>query len=622
MELLRWSPRDRWTLEQACLGSLITGAIGSGKTSGPFQYISRSFIRAGFGGLFLCAKVDAAKEYQDLAASEGRSGDVIVFRPGEHGFNFLTYEAQRPGAGKAIIENILMILMQAAEVASRKHGSNRGDDFFEEAMKQLLRNCLHVVIAATGGVDLGVVLEIVQTLPQRLNDLEEPEKFRSLQILAEAEAKASSDRAEEMRLARTYFTNAWPGLSDRTRSSIAITLEVLLDSFMRYPLRDLLLRKTSVTPDDVLAGKLVVIDVAVKEFDLIGKIAGVIWKYSMQRAIERRPGLADHAGDNLRPIFIAADEAQFWATSWDTLFQMTARSARGCTVYGTQNLPNFYAEIGGEGAGVNLTNLNIPTLDVDKAGVSRPATGPWDAGAFQWLASGSPPTLTLSSPANGTYTVTGSITVSGTASSASGIQSVTANGAAATTSNAYANWTGNVSGLSVGNNTVLVVATDNSASHLTTTESVSVIYASGTYDGNGDGLPDAWQIQYFGTGFATNPNAGPNANPAGDGTDNLLKYAFGMDPTVASTALLPTTAIQNIGGTNYLTITFHERPAASSEVTYTVQISPDLVDWSSTGVVQVGSAVPDSNGITQTVTFQDSVPSASAPRRFIRVQIN
>ena len=351
-ELLRWSPRDRWTLEHACLGSLITGAIGSGKTSGPFQYVIRSFLRAGFGGIFFCAKVDAAKEYLELAAKEGRSKDVIRFRPGDHGFNFLTYEARRPGAGKAIIENILLILMQAAEVASRKHGNRAGDDFFEEAMKQLLRNCLHLVIITTGGVDLGVILEIVQSLPQRRNDLEEPEKFRSLQILAEAERKATPDRAEEIKMARQYITQAWPSLADRTRSSIAITLEVLLDSFMRYPLRDLLLGKTTVSPDDVLAGKLIVIDVAVKEFDLIGKIAGVIWKYSLQRAIERRPGLADQSGgDSLRPIFIAADEAQFWASSSDTLFQTTARNARGLTVYATQNLPNFYAEMGGDGAG-------------------------------------------------------------------------------------------------------------------------------------------------------------------------------------------------------------------------------------------------------------------------------
>jgi uncharacterized protein (TIGR03437 family) len=30
---------DGWMLEEACLGTLITGGVGSGKTTGPFQYI-------------------------------------------------------------------------------------------------------------------------------------------------------------------------------------------------------------------------------------------------------------------------------------------------------------------------------------------------------------------------------------------------------------------------------------------------------------------------------------------------------------------------------------------------------------------------------------------------------
>jgi hypothetical protein len=52
-----------------------------------------------------------------------------------------------------------------------------------------------------------------------------------------------------------------------------------------------------------------------------------------------------------------------------------------------------------------------------------------------------------------------------------------------------------------------------------------------TGDGNTDGLPDAWQIQYFGS--ANNPNAAPNASPSGDGVPNWIKYALGIDPTIA-----------------------------------------------------------------------------------------
>jgi hypothetical protein len=44
------------------------------------------------------------------------------------------------------------------------------------------------------------------------------------------------------------------------------------------------------------------------------------------------------------------------------------------------------------GTATNLTSLDISALDSDKAGVVRPATGSWDAGAYQSQASLDPPT--------------------------------------------------------------------------------------------------------------------------------------------------------------------------------------------------------------------------------------
>lgn len=48
----------------------------------------------------------------------------------------------------------------------------------------------------------------------------------------------------------------------------------------------------------------------------------------------------------------------------------------------------------------------------------------------------------------------------------------------------------------------------------------------GLYDN--DGLPDQWQIQYFGL---ENPDAAPNTDVTGTGQNNLFKYVAGLDPT-------------------------------------------------------------------------------------------
>jgi hypothetical protein len=53
---------------------------------------------------------------------------------------------------------------------------------------------------------------------------------------------------------------------------------------------------------------------------------------------------------------------------------------------------------GAIGLGVNLTGLGIPGLNVDIAGNSRPATGSWTAGAYQFASSGlNPPTSLITS---------------------------------------------------------------------------------------------------------------------------------------------------------------------------------------------------------------------------------
>jgi hypothetical protein len=54
-----------------------------------------------------------------------------------------------------------------------------------------------------------------------------------------------------------------------------------------------------------------------------------------------------------------------------------------------------------------------------------------------------------------------------------------------------------------------------------------------TGDANNDGLPDSWQIQYFGS--TTAPEAAPNAVNNASGAPNWMMYALGLAPTAAFT---------------------------------------------------------------------------------------
>jgi len=358
LELLHLSSKDAWTLRDACESVLILGQTGGGKSSGPFQLITRSLLRWGCGGLFLCAKPSARDEYVELARREGREADVVIVstKKGEEtGYNFLSHEIKRQKHSVSV-DSIAAVFMQAHEVTGRSF--NERDPFWDNAARQLMRNCLEVVINA--GLDeqgepqeirLETIAAIISTLPQSSSDVRMPEGLEAMEQLRMAQSKVAPEREKDLELAAVYFETTWPRLAERTRSSIAQVLTVLLDRFMRTPLRPLLLEKTDCTPQDVLDGKLVIVDVPINETPDLGKIVGVVWKLAVQRAILSRT-LPQGPADGVRPVFIAADEGQYWLTDYDANFQQTSRSARGITVFATQNLPNLYAELSGSPSGM------------------------------------------------------------------------------------------------------------------------------------------------------------------------------------------------------------------------------------------------------------------------------
>ncbi len=110
------------------------------------------------------------------------------------------------------------------------------------------------------------------------------------------------------------------------------------------------------------------------------------------------------------------------------------------------------------------------------------------------------------------------------------------------------------------------------------------------------GLPAAWQIQYFGS--TTNPNAAPNASPAGDGIPNWLKYALGLNPTVAGITLpggvvwANGSSLVSAGNTNAIAIYTAAEVAFTTEVgkTYQLQAISSLgAGWQNVGAPIVGT---------------------------------
>jgi hypothetical protein len=326
---------------------MIFGATGSGKTTGSGAKVARGFLRSGFGGLVLCVKKDEPALWQQYAQQVGRADDIRMFgaREGD-GFNFLEYEQRRRGDGAGHTENLVQLFVQVTEIVSQKRRSS--EPYFELAMKQLLRNTIDLITLGGERVDLGTIAAVIQSAPQTPEEAVSSQWLKSAlcaRLLARADDNTQADqrRRPDYEITANYWLGELPRLDHRTKSNVISTFTTLADALLRGKMRQLFCAATTLTPDDLLDGKIIVVALPVKEYAELGQFAGVIWKFLAQKALERqeRP---------TRPVFIWADEAHHFTTSHDQLFQTTARSARAATVYLAQNYPNFLAALGGEQA--------------------------------------------------------------------------------------------------------------------------------------------------------------------------------------------------------------------------------------------------------------------------------
>src|SRR5579862_8210414 len=91
--LLWFGKNDAWRVRDACEGTAVFGATGSGKTSGSGQGIAKALLRAGCGGLVCCAKPGEAQLWRQYCQETNRSDSLIIFSPTERWrLNFLNYE--------------------------------------------------------------------------------------------------------------------------------------------------------------------------------------------------------------------------------------------------------------------------------------------------------------------------------------------------------------------------------------------------------------------------------------------------------------------------------------------------------------------------------------------------
>ena len=398
---------NSWTVRDACTGLICFGMTGSGKSSGPLRSIALRFLELKFGGIVFCAKPDECETWEGYARETGRSDDLI--RLSENTFAFLNYEMERPaGTGGGQIENVVGIFLEVTKIGKDKKAATN-DEYWQNAIKQFLRNAIALLVMAHEAVTLPNIKMTIDTALRsdviadamqdycsdfkafcsskrylgfiarqdedgyneavRQFDLEYTEsqgKALNRKILTVTRQYANmlilkaiyfgKGTGPDYELALNYFLTEFPQLDERTRSNTISSFTVLADSMLRGEfLRCFGAPKSSFSLESLYReGKILIVDQDVKRYGLVGQITAAIIKLCFERMIERRE---DITHDDALPVFLWADEAQYFSLDNDQMFQTTARSSRTLTVYATQNISNLQEGYGKEKSSSLLGNL-------------------------------------------------------------------------------------------------------------------------------------------------------------------------------------------------------------------------------------------------------------------------
>jgi Type IV secretory system Conjugative DNA transfer len=369
-----------WSIRHAVEGVQIFGGIGSGKTSGSGNMLALKYLASGFGGLVLTVKSTEKEAWQEYCRLTGREKDLIILEPnGEHCFNFLQYETAQ--SQKALTENIVDVLKTVIRAGQEKHSGKSDDAFWETALDMLIFNVIDLCRLAYGTISIQQMYDVVQTIPKGNDGIQTDsaqgevkafqKAFEMARLLVtqkidawvasfspqqqtmlqdnnrfEAELLEAIPEARLLKFLDQFFFDNYINLSEKTRSIIDFTFAGFLFRLLREPVYSLFCRHDSTfTPEDSLEGKIILINLPVKFYHKVGRDCQILFKYIWQRAMEKRS-----ITQNARPVFLWADEAQNFLHEHDVNYQATARSSRIATVYISQNLPNYYACMGGHSA--------------------------------------------------------------------------------------------------------------------------------------------------------------------------------------------------------------------------------------------------------------------------------
>lgn len=342
-----------WRIRDANEGLGIFGGPGSAKTSASGGTFLDAFCAAGMGGLFLSAKPDAADEIRRAAAATGRTAHLKYINATEQSERINLFDAVHALGGEGFEQGEIEFLGRMAEAhrnATNTGGGSDGENryFVDNALK-MASHALPMLRAARGTVAMDDLYKFITSVPATAADAvsEDWKSSFCYQVHARLdELRKLATGRELARLMRVieehgdFFVGEVANLDSRPKTSTISTLTNMLYPFQTGKLRELFCTTTTFSLRELRDGAILVLDLSTIRYGATSIVVQILLKYLAGLVLQ-----SEKATETTRPVFIFADEAQWFLASSDADLLATARSAKICVCYITQDIPTVYAKL-------------------------------------------------------------------------------------------------------------------------------------------------------------------------------------------------------------------------------------------------------------------------------------
>ena len=344
---LAFSRKDALDLTQSLV---ISGVIGSGKTTGSSAYAIKSLFQSGAGGICLIAHPEEVGRLLAYAKETHRLDDVILFARDHHRFNPFAW-GQRVGLP---VENLVAMFTQMAEIAGRSHRETGGEQaIWRSYLEALSRGAFSLLILAGHPLSLTAVSQLISSAPGP----GDPERasWRKTSFCWQLITTARQRQANhpDLGTVEDYFLRYWANLSPRTKSSIETTFSGIASPLSYQPLQQMFSTDTTIDPAITHQGKIIILDLPTEYFGEAALYAQSLFKYCWQLATKRRR----LRSQSDRLAFCIADEFALFSTASDAEFLSTCRNHRAMMLAVIHGLPELASALGQTGAKALLSQF-------------------------------------------------------------------------------------------------------------------------------------------------------------------------------------------------------------------------------------------------------------------------